>query len=75
MGVLLSTNPKLIVGVARKHGTRNTEIDSNLETLKGREVKGGKAIISLIFLPGREQQAITFHSGGSGERTVPGAPV
>lgn len=40
MGV--STNTKLIVGAARKHGTGNTEIGSNLETLKGKGVKVGK---------------------------------
>lgn len=76
MGFLLSTNTKLIVGVARKYGTGNTEIDSKLETLKDRGLKGGrKAIIFFIFLPGRKQQAITIHTGGSGDQTVPGAPV
>lgn len=36
------TNTKLIVGAARKHGTGNTEIGRNLETLKGKRAKAGK---------------------------------
>lgn len=74
-GVLLSTNTKLILGVARKHGPGNTEIESNLETSEGRGVKGEEAIIFMIFLPGRKQQAITFHTGRPGEQTLPDAPV
>lgn len=45
MGVLLSTNTKLKVAAASKLEIENTEIDSNLETLKSREGKGEKAII------------------------------
>lgn len=64
MGV--STNAKLIVGAARKHGTGNTETGSNLETKRQRSKGRKKAIIFLVFLPGRNTKQSHFILGGLG---------
>lgn len=70
MGFLLSTNTKLIVGVARKYGTGNTEIGSNLETLKDRGLKWGKKSNNIfgIFCLAESNKQSQFILGGLGTR-------